>query len=454
MRAVARLAALRRGAHGFREKQTWAFECTKCGRCCQHDGERRVVVSSEEVVALSRLTALPPAAFLRPSEPALQSRADGACVFLDAARRCSVYAARPTQCRTYPWWPELVTPLGWLRERARCEGIDAPGADVPAAEVAMNVVLSDLALSGANSTYDADRALLEDAPAAVLQEYVADILEADVCVQQDDAELCVVDSRGEDGRMRRTLVLKNAPSLDQSVAFLTAPSGRVVPTELAMPVHRALVLSALLPPRAPARVLVIGGGGCAVPLALAEALPNARITVVELSSGVASAARTWFGADKPAIGMVVCCGAAFVQAARRDGDVYDLILLDAASESASPAHALCDAHFVAAAAALLTDRGVLAANCFGGLTPVFEGLIVRFFGQCSAALPVAGSSDGIQSHTIVFGQHGGDRDGSTTEAWRQLFADAHASPIGQLTGTDVLQHAARTIRPLAGSGRL
>ena len=32
---------------------------------------------------------------------------DDSCVFLED-NKCSVYEVRPTQCRTFPWWPELV----------------------------------------------------------------------------------------------------------------------------------------------------------------------------------------------------------------------------------------------------------------------------------------------------------------------------------------------------------
>lgn len=49
----------------------------------------------------------------------------GHCVFLDTvAGKCSVYTVRPVQCRTYPFWPELVyDSRDWKREARRCEGI-------------------------------------------------------------------------------------------------------------------------------------------------------------------------------------------------------------------------------------------------------------------------------------------------------------------------------------------
>ncbi len=53
----------------------------------------------------------------------MQSR-DERCIFLDKAGDCRVYAVRPVQCRTYPFWPELTeSSKGWMTERRRCEGI-------------------------------------------------------------------------------------------------------------------------------------------------------------------------------------------------------------------------------------------------------------------------------------------------------------------------------------------
>lgn len=61
---------------------------------------------------------------LEDGELVAASGADDRCVFLDADGRCRVYPVRPLQCRTYPFWPELVgTAAAWNREARRCEGI-------------------------------------------------------------------------------------------------------------------------------------------------------------------------------------------------------------------------------------------------------------------------------------------------------------------------------------------
>lgn len=45
------------------------------------------------------------------------------CMFLKN-KRCTVYEARPTQCRTWPFWPEVMNPKSWKTEVASfCPGV-------------------------------------------------------------------------------------------------------------------------------------------------------------------------------------------------------------------------------------------------------------------------------------------------------------------------------------------
>jgi Fe-S-cluster containining protein len=47
------------------------------------------------------------------------------CIFLEGGTACRVYDARPLQCSTYPWWPELMDPAAWQQEKlSTCEGLD------------------------------------------------------------------------------------------------------------------------------------------------------------------------------------------------------------------------------------------------------------------------------------------------------------------------------------------
>jgi Fe-S-cluster containining protein len=104
-----------------------AFRCTGCGNCCR---SLRVAVTAKDVARLVESTGLAPAslvAWLAPDEVdmtgepesfvelregrrlmVLAQRAD-ACVLLDADARCRAYAARPRDCRAYPFAFEQET---------------------------------------------------------------------------------------------------------------------------------------------------------------------------------------------------------------------------------------------------------------------------------------------------------------------------------------------------------
>ena len=48
---------------------------------------------------------------------------NGECIFLNK-KKCSVYSARPTQCRTWPFWPENMNSKIWNKEILNfCPGI-------------------------------------------------------------------------------------------------------------------------------------------------------------------------------------------------------------------------------------------------------------------------------------------------------------------------------------------
>jgi Fe-S-cluster containining protein len=48
---------------------------------------------------------------------------NGDCLFLKN-QRCSVYEARPTQCRTWPFWPEVMNAKTWKMEvQSFCPGV-------------------------------------------------------------------------------------------------------------------------------------------------------------------------------------------------------------------------------------------------------------------------------------------------------------------------------------------
>lgn len=108
------------------------FECVSgCTRCCRGEpGD--VFVTREELAAIAKLLGEEPAAFedrcvrhYSSGKLSLKERKNGDCVLLNATG-CTAYAARPRQCRDFPFWPEVVeSPASWLRESRRCPGIDS-----------------------------------------------------------------------------------------------------------------------------------------------------------------------------------------------------------------------------------------------------------------------------------------------------------------------------------------
>jgi Fe-S-cluster containining protein len=112
------------------------FKCTGCGACCTGAGGS-VYLSQEDLERLAAHFKLGVGAFVRQytrmrnGRRALLDRVHSqACIFLEG-KACTVYDARPVQCRTYPWWfSNLRDAEDWQEERELCEGIDHPAAPV------------------------------------------------------------------------------------------------------------------------------------------------------------------------------------------------------------------------------------------------------------------------------------------------------------------------------------
>lgn len=106
------------------------FSCTGCGDCCT-GGPGFVWVNKEEIQQLAvamqcadvaefeRLYVVPVG-----NRHSLRERSNYDCVLLDPdTRQCRVYAVRPRQCRTWPFWDSNVeTPESWERTCQVCPG--------------------------------------------------------------------------------------------------------------------------------------------------------------------------------------------------------------------------------------------------------------------------------------------------------------------------------------------
>jgi Fe-S-cluster containining protein len=114
------------------------FECTGCGACCTGGADHYVETSAKERVAIRAFLKLSPSWFRRrylvrvdTDTTGIRLGQDGRCPFLGDDNRCRIYPVRPRQCRTYPWWPELIeNQRDWTDEARRCEGMNR-GTVVP-----------------------------------------------------------------------------------------------------------------------------------------------------------------------------------------------------------------------------------------------------------------------------------------------------------------------------------
>ena len=118
------------------------FHCTQCGECCT-GSPGYVDFTPAELEAMARALGILPDELLKAYArrhngywSLREVEVDGAydCVFLrrdpeTGAARCAVYEARPSQCRTWPFWPEnLESRRAWSEAARQCPGMVEPEA--------------------------------------------------------------------------------------------------------------------------------------------------------------------------------------------------------------------------------------------------------------------------------------------------------------------------------------
>lgn len=107
------------------------FECQGSGKCCTSHGQYGFVyLTLKDRQRMAKLLGLSTGEFTRThcertggvwhliEKP---DRPD--CMFLKD-KRCGVYEARPQQCRTWPFWPEVMSPKKWASDVVSfCPGV-------------------------------------------------------------------------------------------------------------------------------------------------------------------------------------------------------------------------------------------------------------------------------------------------------------------------------------------
>ncbi|MEZ4871893.1 MAG: YkgJ family cysteine cluster protein [Bdellovibrionales bacterium] len=107
------------------------WQCQGSGKCCTSHGEYGWVFLTKKDIKRF-------AAYFGVSVPQFKKlycdQADGVwhlkessknddCMFL-INKKCSVYEARPSQCRTWPFWPDTISARAWKKDVASfCPGV-------------------------------------------------------------------------------------------------------------------------------------------------------------------------------------------------------------------------------------------------------------------------------------------------------------------------------------------
>jgi Fe-S-cluster containining protein len=104
------------------------FRCTRCGACCTGE-PGNVWVTAEEIAAIAEFRAETveevQGLYTRKGDRgrSLREKDNGDCVFYQRGTGCTIYPARPHQCRTWPFWASNVeTPDAWQHTCAFCPG--------------------------------------------------------------------------------------------------------------------------------------------------------------------------------------------------------------------------------------------------------------------------------------------------------------------------------------------
>ncbi len=104
------------------------FACQRCGACCT--GEPGYVwVTPPEAARIAEFLGLSKAEFASKylrnagSHASLIELPDGRCIFY-SKEGCKIYAVRPRQCRTFPFWQSVIVSFDtWRGCQRDCPGI-------------------------------------------------------------------------------------------------------------------------------------------------------------------------------------------------------------------------------------------------------------------------------------------------------------------------------------------
>ncbi len=103
------------------------FECQRCGACCT--GEPGIIyIDKDEIKQGAKYLSVQVSEFIETylypfmNGYSVREHSDGRCFFYNEG--CTIYAVRPNQCKTFPFWFEnLRSQKKWLHVSKKCPGI-------------------------------------------------------------------------------------------------------------------------------------------------------------------------------------------------------------------------------------------------------------------------------------------------------------------------------------------
>ena len=102
------------------------FACQGCGACCVQPGY--VFVTLAEAEAIARFLGKDPESYHRKhvtqaeGQYALRTPYKKGCIYIKDGR-CLIYPVRPEQCRSFPYWDDVIkTDDGWRDISKYCPG--------------------------------------------------------------------------------------------------------------------------------------------------------------------------------------------------------------------------------------------------------------------------------------------------------------------------------------------
>jgi len=111
------------------------FSCKRCSSCCRYDSGY-VFLSEKDLEKLADSLGMAKDRFIktycrwvtgmREAESlSLREKSNNDCVFWESSG-CSVYSARPLQCRSFPFWPSILSSSeSWKIAAEACSGMNS-----------------------------------------------------------------------------------------------------------------------------------------------------------------------------------------------------------------------------------------------------------------------------------------------------------------------------------------